>query len=253
MTRVTVQAGFGYSAVASDIVWTDLTGRVKFADGGSISITRGAADELSDTQTGTMSLDIDNADGWLTPGNASSPYNVRRNTPIRVISTILGGINYLTEPGLEVSDNGWDPVDGAEPNSVGIDNTHIRSGSFSLRIGWAATGTGGVVACPLYGLTIGVPYTASVWVWVPVGDPAVRLDIDGTTVGTASSTTGAFERISVTWTTTAASHTLRITTTITSPVIGDEVWLDEAQVEEGSTPTAWSSTPATSTSACRSR
>jgi hypothetical protein len=84
-----------------------------------------------------------------------------------------------------------------------------------------------------------------VYVWVPAGDPAVRLDIDGTTVGTPSSTTGAFQRISVTWTTTAASHTLRITSTTTSPASGDLVWMDEAQVEEGSTATTWSGTPAT--------
>ena len=42
-------------------------------------------DELSETQPGTATLRLDNADGRFTPGNASSPYYpfVRRNAPIR--------------------------------------------------------------------------------------------------------------------------------------------------------------------------
>ncbi|MFE7804023.1 hypothetical protein ACFU51_05015 [Streptomyces sp. NPDC057430] len=246
-TRLTVQAGFGYAVTADDIEWTDITARVALSDTEGLRITRGAEDERADTQTGTLSLELDNEDGAVTPGNVSSPYypNVRRNCPIRAISTVLGGVNYLAEPGFEVSDNGWDAPEGLEPDLATIDTDHVKSGTFGFKIGWADSGTGGVMQCPLYGLTIGEAYTASVYVWVPTGDPAVRLDIDGTTVGTASSLNDQWERISVTWTTTGASHMLRITTNTTSPVIGDLVWLDEAQVEEGSTPTAWSSTPAT--------
>ncbi|GGU90929.1 hypothetical protein GCM10010275_29900 [Streptomyces litmocidini] len=247
MSRVTVQCGFGYSPIASDIAWTDITRYIALSDSEGISIGRGAGDELSDTQTGTLSVAVDNSDGRFTPGNASSPYypNVRRNAPIRVITTVLGGINFLTQPGFETNDGSWTAVAGAAPASVGLDAAHVKSGTNALKIAWATAGTGGVVACQLYGLTVGVSYTASVYVWVPAGDPAVRLDVDGTTVGAASTLTGTFQRISVTWTTTAASHLLRITTTTTSPSAGDFVWMDEAQVEQGSTPTAWSSTPAT--------
>ncbi|RSS59780.1 hypothetical protein [Streptomyces sp. WAC01280] len=246
MTRVTVQCGFGYSAVAPDLAWTDITQFVKLTADEGISITRGASDELADVQTGTMSLELDNSDGRFTPGRAG-PYSphVRRNCPIRVITTVLGGINHLADPGFEAPDNGWDAAPGLDPDSAVRDISRVRSGIWAYKIGWTNSGTGGVMQCPLYGLTIGVPYTASVYVWVPAGDPAVRLDIDGTTVGAASSITGAFQRISVTWTTTAASHMLRFTTTTTSPVVGDFVWMDEAQVEEGSSPTTWSSTPAT--------
>ncbi|MFE0699114.1 hypothetical protein [Streptomyces sp. NPDC058872] len=220
---------------------------MKLTPTAGISITRGAADELADIQTGKMVLSLDNADGRFTPGRASSPYypHVRRNCPIRVITTVLGGVNYLTEPGFEVSDNGWDSPVALEPDSATIDTDHVKSGTYGLKIGWTDSGTGGVMQCPLYGLTIGVTYTASVYVWVPTGDPAVRLDIDGTTVGTASSLNDQWERITVTWMTTAASHLLRITTNTTSPTIGDVVWMDEAQVEEGATPSSWSSTAAT--------
>jgi hypothetical protein len=244
---VTVQCGFGYAPTALDIEWTCITKRVKIADGGVIRITRGAEDEMSETQTGTLSLLADNHDGALTPGRAASPYypHVRRNCPIRVITSVVPGINYLAVPDFEVPDNGWDAAPGLEPDLATINIDHVKSGTFAYKIGWTNSGTGGVMQVPLYGLTIGVPYTASVYVWVPAGDPAVRLDIDGTTVGSASTLNDQWQRISVTWTTTAAAHTLRITTNTTSPTIGAEVWMDEAQVEEGSTPTAWSSTAAT--------
>ncbi|MGW6566437.1 carbohydrate binding domain-containing protein [Streptomyces sp. NPDC054975] len=248
-TRLTVQAGFGYAVTADDIEWTDITARVALSDTEGLRITRGAEDEKAETQTGTLTLELDNADGAVTPGNTSSPYypNVRRNCPIRVISTVLGGINYLAQPGFEVPDTGWYALDdgGPVPSPAAIDNTHVKSGDYAFRIGWADSGTGGAVQCQLYGLTIGRPYTASVYVWVPAGDPAVRLDIDGTTIGAASTLTGTWQRITVTWTPTAASHALRITTNTTSPTAGDFCWMDEAQVEEGSSATAWSSTPAT--------
>ncbi|MEU3426589.1 carbohydrate binding domain-containing protein [Streptomyces gardneri] len=243
---MTVQCGFGYSAVAPDLEWTDVTQFVKLTADDGISITRGASDELADVQTGTMSLELDNSDGRFTPGR-SGPYSphVRRNCPIRAITTVAPGVNLLVEPGFEISDSGWDAAPGLAPASATIDTDHVKSGTYGFKIGWAASGTGGVMQVPLYGLTIGVPHTASVYVWVPTGDPAVRLDIDGTTVGTASSLTNQWQRITVTWTTTAASHTLRITTNTTSPVVGDFVWMDEAQVEEGTSATAWSSTAAT--------
>lgn len=246
MTRVTVQCGFGYPPTDVDIDWTDITQWVKLAGGGAISITRGASDELSETQTGTMSLSLDNSDGRFTAGLASSPYapNVRRNTPIRVITTVVEDINLLTHPEMETTDNGWDPGD-LSPDLATIDTEHVKSGAFAYKIGWTNSATGGVMQCQLYGLTIGITHTASVYVWVPAGDPAVRLDIDGTTVGTASTLTDQWQRITVSWTTTAATHLLRITTTTTSPVIGDYVWMDEAQVEEGAAATAWSSAPAT--------
>jgi hypothetical protein len=246
MTRVTLQAGFGYSAVAPDVTWTDITRYLKLTAAEGISITRGASDELAEIQTGTMTLELDNSDGRFTPGRAG-PYSphVRRNCPICLITTVLDDKNYLTDPGFETPDNGWDAAPGLAPDLATRDITRVRSGIWGYKIGWTNTGTGGVMQCPLYGLTIGVPYTASVYVWVPAGDPAVRLDIDGTTIGAASTLTGQWQRITVTWTTTAASHTLRVTTNTTSPVVGDLVWMDEAQVEEGSSATAWSSTAAT--------
>lgn len=245
MTRVTVQCGFGYAPTDLDIEWTDITGRVDFGGGRAISITRGAQDELSETQTGTLSMTVDNSDGALSPGRASSPYypNVRRNCPIRVVTSVVPGKNWLHDPEFATSDNGWREGTLA-PDLVNRSTTHVKSGAYALLVEWVDQDTGGILQCPLYGLTIGQTYTASVYVWVDASAPAVRLDVDGTTVGAASTVTGAWQRIHVTWTATGASHVLHFTTTTTSPALGDSVWLDEAQVEEGGTPTAWSSTPA---------
>ncbi|WP_405794123.1 hypothetical protein [Streptomyces sp. NBC_01506] len=71
-----------------DIVWTDIAGRVDVAEQG-VTINRGAADELAEIQTGTATLLIDNFDGALSPGVATSPYypNVRKGTPLRVAVT----------------------------------------------------------------------------------------------------------------------------------------------------------------------
>jgi hypothetical protein len=80
-----VEMGWGGLVQAPwSITWTDITRYVDVTSG--VTITRGASDELSETQPGTASMTLDNSDGRFTPGNPSSPYApfVRRNAPIRV-------------------------------------------------------------------------------------------------------------------------------------------------------------------------
>src|SRR5213079_1158139 len=77
--------GWGGNVLApTNITWTDITEYVDTVRG--VTITRGASDELSETQPGTATLTLDNSYGRFTPGNTSSPYSpyVRRNAPIRV-------------------------------------------------------------------------------------------------------------------------------------------------------------------------
>ncbi|MFE4647755.1 LamG-like jellyroll fold domain-containing protein [Streptomyces sp. NPDC056707] len=71
------------------ITWTDITSRVDMVQG--VTISRGASDELSETQPGSCSMVLDNEDGALTPGNPDSPYFpfVRRNAPIRVSQAVM--------------------------------------------------------------------------------------------------------------------------------------------------------------------
>ncbi|MFJ7049052.1 LamG domain-containing protein [Streptomyces sp. NPDC101112] len=85
-----VEMGWGGLVQApTTITWTDISTRVDEVQG--VSITRGAADELSETQVGSATLFLDNQDGSLTPGNASSPYYpfVRKLAPIRVSVAVM--------------------------------------------------------------------------------------------------------------------------------------------------------------------
>jgi hypothetical protein len=85
-----VEAGWGGLVQAPwSITWTDITPYVDVTSG--VTVTRGASDELSETQPGTASMTLDNSDGRFTPGNPSSPYApfVRRNAPIRVSVAVM--------------------------------------------------------------------------------------------------------------------------------------------------------------------
>ncbi|MEU0831302.1 hypothetical protein [Streptomyces sp. NPDC005969] len=87
---VLVEMGWGGLVQAPEtITWTDITPRVDQIQG--VTITRGASDELSETQPGTATLTLDNQDGALTPGNSTSPYYpfVRRNAPVRISQAVM--------------------------------------------------------------------------------------------------------------------------------------------------------------------
>ncbi|MDX3162442.1 hypothetical protein PV516_01325 [Streptomyces scabiei] len=90
-----VEVGWGGLVQAPEtITWTDITTRVDDQEQG-VSITRGASDELSETQPGTATLLLDNLDGALTPGNALSPYfpYVRKLTPIRISRAVMPALS----------------------------------------------------------------------------------------------------------------------------------------------------------------
>lgn len=258
MTRVTVQAAFGYT-IADPMVaaghedginsvtypdgvasWTDITQWADIQKNG-VKINRGASDEISETQTGTVNMTLDNDDGRFTPGNASSPYypNVLKGVPLRVVVTTLEGANFVQTPSFESSSvRGWYCGNPATNCTLTTSTARAYSGTTSMRIAWGSSGDPGMVTTDLYGLTIGDVYTASAYVYVEAGEPAARLGIAGGTTGTASTTTGAWERITVTWTATAAAHTLQVTPSgLGSP--SAYTYMDAAQVEEGGAATTF--------------
>ncbi|MFE9309522.1 hypothetical protein ACFYM5_17755 [Streptomyces sp. NPDC006706] len=118
-----VEMGWGGLVQYPDtITWTDISQYVSTARG--INISRGAADELSETQPGTATLSLDNQDGRFTPGNSASPYYpfVRRNAPIRIavahIPTRSGAAPYpLAQLGDDFDDGRVDQA--LWPNSYG--------------------------------------------------------------------------------------------------------------------------------------
>jgi hypothetical protein len=250
VTRLVVEAAFGYSVTDAAAVWTDITRWVDIAAG--VRITRGASDELSDTQPGTCTLRLDNSDGRFTPGSAASPYHphVRKNTPLRV-GVLTAVKNLLREGDFEASDtisdyDSWGEDADQGPILWATDNTRAHHGSYSLRVAWENTAVGypGIVQTTVYGLTPGQDYTASAWVWVDTAEPSppVRLQIDdGAAASPASTTTGAWEKLTCTFTATSTSHTLQFTATATT-ADGGQAWLDEVQVEEGAAATAFDTT-----------
>ncbi|MEU1008205.1 LamG-like jellyroll fold domain-containing protein [Streptomyces sp. NPDC005890] len=93
-----VEMGWGgLVQLPATITWTDVTPYTDVVQG--VAITRGAADELAETQPGTATVILDNTDGRFTPGNAASPYYpfVRRNTPVRIsVAVIPAKSGFLT-------------------------------------------------------------------------------------------------------------------------------------------------------------
>lgn len=242
MTRVIVEAGFGftlYDFLTVDGLWTDITEYVDIITSG-ISITRGAENEQSQTQTGTCTLVLDNSDGRFTPEHTGSAYypNVIDAVPLRVsVATVIK--NYIRNTSFESDLEGggldtWEWSTGVEPETVA---TEAFSGTRSAKVPWNAS-AGDYFRTHVYGLTIGGEYVASAYVWVPAGDVAVRLRAAGSELSAATSTTGAWQRLTVTFTATSAVAEIQVMPS-TTPAAGDFVYVDAVQVEDGTVATAF--------------
>lgn len=221
--------------------WTDITQWVKVERG--LVVTRGRDDNQDVIQPGTLALTLIN-DGRFTPGKASSPYypNVKKGRQILAASLYWTGNRCLN--GTFELDTTWWTAAGTVAPALAVSTTHVQAGSQAMRITWGTGGTGPAAQITMYGLTVGETYTASAYVWVASGAPAVRLTVKSLTAGTTSSTTGSFERITVTFTAASTSHLLQVTPA-SSPTSGHQVWVDSVQVEDGATATAFAGTDAT--------
>lgn len=235
MARLYVEAAFGYTITTSVPVWTDVTPYVDLVAG--VSNTRGSSDELSETQPGQCSLTLDNSDGRFSPGRASGAYypNVKKNVPLRVW-VITTAKNLVFNPSFEAGLTDWSKT--ASPTIV-QDATHVQSGSQAMRVTWGSP-TGQSVFTELYGLHIGARYTASAYVWIAATAPVMELHIEGMAAGSSSTTTGAFERLTYTFTATATHHRL-VCQTVGTPTNGTQMWLDAVQCEDGATATTFDS------------
>ncbi|MGW1492558.1 hypothetical protein [Streptomyces sp. NPDC002402] len=235
MTRLYVEAAFGYTILTGVPVWTDITPYVDLASG--ISIGRGASEELAETQPGTCSLTLDNSDGRFSPGRASGAYypNIKKNVPLRVW-VVTAAKNLVTNPSFESGLTDWSKT--ASPTIV-QDATHVQSGSQAMRVTWGAP-TNQSVFTDLYGLHIGARYTASAYVWIAATAPVMELHIEGMAAGASSTTTGAFERLTYTFTATATHHRL-VCQTVGTPTAGTQMWIDAVQAEDGSSATTFDS------------
>ncbi|MEV0472799.1 LamG-like jellyroll fold domain-containing protein [Streptomyces prunicolor] len=160
------------------ITWTDISTYVDTVTG--VSITRGASDELSDTQPGTATLVLDNQDGRFTPGYSASPYYpyVRRNAPIRIAQAVMptqtGSAPWpLAQLGDDFDDNRinstlWTNNVGAVTETAGRARVPCTAGVtswFKSARSWTLTGSKTTVKVPtIPAVSTGSDVWAAVWV-----------------------------------------------------------------------------------------
>jgi hypothetical protein len=179
MALITEVGWGGLVQAPETITWTDISTYVDVAKRG-VTITRGASDELSETQPGQASLLLDNSDGRFTAGNALSPYYpyVRRNAPIRISVAVMptrsGSAPYpLAQLGDDFDDNQvntalWTGNYGS-PSEVGgrmrVPVSTAAQAAFLSAREWTLTGsklTARLVTLP--GANGSSSVTASMWV-----------------------------------------------------------------------------------------
>jgi hypothetical protein len=104
VTKVEFAFGADPAGTPSAWTWTDVTDRRQAQ---SITITRGRQNEGAQSQTGSITITLDNLDGDLTPDMPTSPYfpNVVEGTPIR-FSLQWDGVWYVRFVGEVAS---WEP------------------------------------------------------------------------------------------------------------------------------------------------
>ncbi len=155
--------------------------------------------------------------------------------------------NLITNPGFGTGTTKYTTVNGS---SVALSSTRALFGTQSLAVTVAALTAG--QASTGYNIASGdaansTTYTASCWVWVPVGMPAVEISAQGAWVtssvfGATSTVTGQWQRLSVTFTTTASGSTstgviyLLAAGTTTA---GQVYWTDSWQLEAKSYATTY--------------
>lgn len=113
---VRIELAFGATGAPSSWIWTDVSDRF---DAQTITIRKGQPDGSGSLQSASVSVELDNRDGWLMPDNGNSPWwpNVQRGTPLRI--SVEGG-----EPALALDGTGW----AATPDHVdlGVPNLDLR-------------------------------------------------------------------------------------------------------------------------------
>ena len=221
--------------------------------------------ELNAAESGTGTVKCRNIDEWLNPANTGSPWNsagkllkpyrrIRHWMAWPLSGNLLNAANdrwtaarsggtLADTAGFEGATTGtWTPVAGCTAASS---TAHAHDGSRGMLVTWATTSGGANVAetaavsLPLKG---GTTYTASLWVYIGSG-PAVTLNCQGQTA-TSTSTTGAWQRVTLTWTANNQTTDLRLYAA-GSTTSGQQVWVDSVQVEAVSSASTWGATGST--------
>jgi hypothetical protein len=136
----------------------------------------------------------------------------------------------------------WESV-GTVPVTIESSTAFAQSGTSSMRILLSAGAAGAnKIRKKVYGTIAGRQYTASLYLRVGTGDPAMKFSVTG--AGSSLTTTlNAFERESVTFTATGPYCELVVETNAAA-VGTEDIFVDAVQVEEGAVATTFESTSA---------
>lgn len=228
-----------------------------------VSTQRGRQYELGVVQAGTMTVDLTDTSEYLNPVNTGSPWNSGGNTLLPYRTTQFGAwwnqatkntagnwlnsTNLITgstsaryDPSFESSTGGFFAYVGAP--TVATSTVQKFDGAQSLAVGFTAATDAALMALPSP-LTPGRTYTLTVYVFVPAGVTATASFLNfastvGSTIAAAtSSTTGAWQRLTMTGVVAGPFTVVQVKAAGTFPAT---VYIDAVQLELASAASAFS-------------
>jgi hypothetical protein len=152
--------------------------------------------------------------------------------------------NVITNPSFETNLTG---VTAGGTTAPTLTRSTLRCwlGTTSLLVTWPTQTAGSSQVSQTPTVAAGAAQSASCWVWVPVGSPAVTLTatsgtatVSGLTAGT-STVTGKWQRLTCTFTSSAAGTVNIVLTTAAASTSGMYVITDAWQLEQGIVPTTY--------------
>lgn len=228
--------------------WRDLTPYLLLNDDSLITITRGRDDEGGEVTAGTCTFTLDNSTGEFTPGRSSSSFypHITTDKGVRVrfaesTGNLVTGDSSTGEAGVGY----WAAFFGSA--TVTSDATRAWQGTKSIKV--AYNGDAGPLATMVYpgDFVIGKTYTASVYVYVPTGTGAIRLNSFDWSGSATTTLTNQWQRISVTFTVpTNWSRTDGLNFCVgwatANATTGQAIWFDGFMVNEGSSAATFTTT-----------
>ena len=263
---VNVALGFNSGPYVASPTFTDVTEYVQ-----EVTTRRGRSDELAEFDSGTATITLSNHDRRFDPLNSSSPYNgfLVPRVPISITARAFDQrTNLITNPSFETNTTGWSGAAGATLTRT---SAQAFVGSWSVtsaRI--AATGAMVVGFAPRLPVTAGLAYTFSAYFrrdysttrvtqlrlqWFNAGGTLIGSTI---IVGQTPPAVNTWGRFSITQTAPVGTATVYIDIIVNSAIVGENIWVDGAMLEQSSTlgtyfdgsttGYAWNGTPNASTS-----
>jgi len=216
----------------------------------------GLQHELGVYEAGVASAAVDNTNEYLTPGNASSPFNtggpggklvdtyrtIRHWWQPSLTGNLLNDTN-LTDWGVGVDNASFETATGTwtanGTTTIVRSAVQFHDGTHSGLVSWATSSTSstGYVQCALPPTRVGTTYTLSAWVFVTASSTSVKIGCSGSS-SAASSGTGSWQRLTLTFTATSAVSGITVFPSAASAA-GSQVYLDGIQLEVGSSATAF--------------